>query len=240
MTTPQGISIFPFSPLVHILAFGLIAWIYITAKKIDSAREFGGTILALTSGMVLWVVICTALAVQDFFFQNNALFLPTMIFSIFAVAVLPVTYKFSKNLKGLIDLFIDSVPPKHIVSVHIVRLVALGPVYKMFMGLLPAHFIVPSGIPDFTLGLTAIYVSRNVDKLSNRFLITWNIFGMLVFVIALVTMQFSLMGPFQIFTEGPTAREVISFPMSLAPTFTGPVFIGLHFVSIAQILKRNN
>jgi hypothetical protein len=71
MTPIEDISIFPFSPLVHILAFGLIAWIYVTARKIDSAREFGGTILAVTSGMVFWIVICTALAIQDFFFYNG-------------------------------------------------------------------------------------------------------------------------------------------------------------------------
>jgi hypothetical protein len=98
--------------------------------------------------------------------------------------------------------------------------------------------IVPSGVPDLLFGFSAVYVGWNADRLSRRFLIAWNTAGIFVFLGTLVTMQLSLPGPLGIFTDEPTTRMVVSFPMVLVPTFIAPMFILIHFLSIKQVLQR--
>ncbi|MFQ6022397.1 MAG: hypothetical protein ACE5NW_06715 [Acidiferrobacterales bacterium] len=229
-----------FSPLTHAIAFGLILWFFISAKKVDSSKKFGTTILLLSLSLILWVALSTALAVQDFYFQKNAFFLPIVIFAILPVAGLMIAYIVSPSVKGLADLFIDHLPRGHLAAIHIARVLAIGTIYKMFAGLLPAHFIVPTGIPDFIFGLSAIYVAWQAEQLSDRAFLVWNIVGLAIFGVALVTMQLSLPGPLHVINDGPTTREVVSFPMSLVPTFIAPFFITVHLVAIAKVLKGAN
>lgn len=228
-----------FSPLTHAIALGLIVWFYVTGKKLDSNKRFGSTILLLSLSLVLWVALSTALAVEDVYFDNNALFLPIVIFSLLPVATLIIAYGASSSVRGLTQLFIDRLPRRHFAAVHIVRVLAIGTIYKMFVGLLPAHFIVLTAIPDFIFGLSAIYVAFKAEQLSDKAFLAWNVAGITIFGVALVTMQFSLPGPLHIIADGPTTREVVSFPMSLVPTFIAPFLIIVHLVTIAKVLGGN-
>ena len=62
--------------------------------------------------------------------------------------------------------------------------------------------------------------------------------GIFVLFVALVTLQLSLPGSLRIFTDEPTTRMVVSFPMVLVPTFIAPMFILIHLLSIKQVFEQ--
>ena len=228
----------PFSPLVHIIALSLILWFAVTAVQLDAAKQFTVTIYGLVSGFILWVVIATLLAIQDVYFNYNAEFLPVIILSSSIVSALPVVYFFSTRIRGLVDMMIDKITRRQIAVVYIARILAIGAIYKMFIGALPVHFVASSAVPDLFFGLSAIYVAWRAERLSNRFFILWNIAGIAILFTALITMHFTLPGLLHFVSDGPTAREVVSFPMVLVPLFVAPFFINLHLLAIAKTWKQ--
>ena len=232
-------STLSFSPLVHIIAIFLIIWFHFTATGVDKNREYRRTIWMTILGLVAWVILCTGLALQDFFFQNNPHFYPVVIFSLGSGGILAIAYLAIPSFKGLVDLMIEKVPLKQTIMIHSLRVAAVGAIYKMMMGEMPIHFVASAGIPDLTFGASAIYFASRSGRFSNRFLITWNLVGISIFGVALLAMQFSLPGIFNVFSGEPTTRMVVSFPMVLVPTFVAPIHIAVHIISIMQILKRN-
>ena len=227
-----------FSPLVHIIAIFLIIWFYFTATGVDKNREFRPTIWLTTLGLACWVILCTELALQDFYFQNNASFYPVVIFSLGSGAILAIAYIAIPSFKGLVDMLIEEVPLKQSIIIHSLRIGAIGAIYKMMIGEMPVHFVASTGIPDLMFGTSAIYMATRVSRFSNGFLIIWNMVGISIFGVALLFMQFSLPGILNVFSGEPTTRMVVSFPMVLVPTFIGPMHIAVHILSIMQILKR--
>ena len=151
------------------------------------------------------------------------------------MAVLLFTYQTSSKLRGLIATFLVGISRRQLAAIHIVRLLAVGTIYKMLIGQLPIYFVGASGVPDFLIGASAVYIAVKADVLSDRAFIVWNLLGITVSGVALVTMQLSLPGPLYMITQGPTTQEVLSFPMSLVPTFIAPFFIVLHLLAIAKV-----
>ena len=132
-------------------------------------------------------------------------------------------------------------PLEALTRVHAVRILALGTIYKWLVGELPTHFILPVGVPDFLIGLTAFWIARLSTRDPQRarpLLIAWNAVGVAVLLSAPVLIQLSQPGPFQLYFQGPTTHEVLGFPMSIVPTLAAPVFVGLHLIALHRLLAR--
>lgn len=228
---------FAFSPLVHILGIFLIIWFHFTANRIDKNGDHRRTNWMTTLGLISWVILCTGLAVQDFYFQNNAGFYPVVVFSLGSGVILGAAYMTMPSFKNLVDILMEKVPLKHTIMIHSLRIAAVGAIYKMMIGTLPIHFVASAGITDLMFGISAIYIAVWIDRFSNRFLIIWNMVGISIFTVALLVMQFSLPGILNVFAGAPTSQMVVSFPMVLVPTFVAPMHIAVHILSLMHILR---
>lgn len=227
-----------FSPLVHIIALGLVGWFYSTARRVDREGEHRGAAFGLTVAMLAWIALSTWLALEDFYYEQNPRFLAAAAAAIFTVVAGAGAALLIPPLRGLTDLLTRKLPLQDAIRVQALRATALGTIFKMMSGDLPASFVLAAGVPDTLFGVSAFFVARKADALPRRFLAAWNIAGVLIFIVALVAMQLSLPGPLQLFTEAPTTRVAVSFPMALVPTFIAPALILVHFLSLAQIAWR--
>jgi len=230
--------IFSVSPLVHGLALAQMAWFYETASRADERGAHRRTIRNLLWVSGGWIALTTWLAADGFYYRYNARFMPVVIVSLLAVTLLVLATRGFSAVCALVNRMIERVSFGRLAIVQVLRVGALGAIYKAATGQLPVHMGIGTGIPDFLFGLSAIYVARNAERLSSRFHLAWNVVGIAIFFAALVAMQLTVPGPFHFITDGPTAREVFSFPMSLAPTFLAPCFIGINLLGIEKLRRK--
>jgi hypothetical protein len=149
----------------------------------------------------------------------------------------------SQDVRELLSRFAAGTPPASLAAVHTVRVLALGTIYKWWLGALPGHFILPVAVPDFLIGLSAPFVSRSLARGragSRRLFAAWNLIGALVLLMAPPLIQLSQPGPLQRFTTGPNTDEVLGFPMSIVPTFVAPVLILLHVAALVGLARRRD
>lgn len=221
------------------IALALIGWFYWAARRVDHTGTYHSAAMGLTLSMLVWISLCSWLALEDFFYQQNARFLAVVVASIAVVALILGAFLRVPALRGLVSLLMRDLSRGQVIAVQALRITALGAILKMLSGELPATFVLPSALTDMLFGFSAVYVSWNADRWSRRFLIAWNSAGIFIFLGALVTMQLSLPGPLRIFTEEPTTRIVVSFPMVLVPIFIAPMFILIHLLSIKQVFEQD-
>ena len=103
-------------------------------------------------------------------------------------------------------------------------------------GNLPAAFAIPTGLSDVTIGSTAlIAVSRLVsrDGVPKRGFILWHRFGVFALLVSGGTGILTSPTPLGIFASDVTSQAMSRFPLSLVPTFLGPVVLILHLMALA-------
>ena len=135
---------------------------------------------------------------------------------------------------------VESLPLRWLIGAQAIRITAIGTIVKYLDGDLPGHFILPVGVPDLAVGLTALpmawWASRNPVR-ARTSLIAWNLFGASIFLSAGILMHVSMPGPVQVFTSGPTTQTLFEFPLALVPTFLVPCFVGLHLACLWRITR---
>jgi len=131
--------------------------------------------------------------------------------------------------KGTTDL--------QLVSIHVLRLLAIGTVIKYMEGQLPRHFIIWGSLPDFLFGVSAVVVTSlaTYGSLSQDFLYTWHAVGFSLFAGAGISMFFSVPSPLRLYHDKPDTSIVFQFPMVLAPNFTVPLFMLAHAFALLKL-----
>jgi hypothetical protein len=127
--------------------------------------------------------------------------------------------------------FLLSLDPRTLTIVQSWRIAGFAFLVLYAYSILPGQFALPAGWGDIAIGATAPLVAL---KLANprhkKSFIFWQLLGITDLVTAVGTgVTTQLMHPNGIAT---TAMTVL--PMSLIPTFAVPLFMILHFISIAQ------
>ena len=82
-----------------------------------------------------------------------------------------------------------SISLQELTWIHVIRIGAMGTILKMLNGALPAHFIVPVGIPDLLFGLSVPVMAWLVFKkrvIGRTGLVVWNVVGSVVFLPTLI------------------------------------------------------
>ena len=127
--------------------------------------------------------------------------------------------------------FLLSLNPQTLTMVQAWRIAGFTFLALYTYGILPGALALPAGWGDIAIGATAPLVALKLANPRNRkSFIVWQLLGITDLVTAVgsgVTAQF--INPHGIAT---TAMTVL--PMSLIPTFAVPLFMILHFISIAQ------
>jgi hypothetical protein len=122
----------------------------------------------------------------------------------------------------------------------------LGGVFLVLLsfGLMPAAFALPAGLGDVAIGVTAPFIARAMEGPSrfrfSRWFLIWQLFGVLDLVVA-VGMGATLRA-FPYVAGGSANGELMivmsQLPLSLIPAFAVPLFVILHFASLAQVRAR--
>jgi hypothetical protein len=132
--------------------------------------------------------------------------------------------------------FTLSVNPTILTAAQAWRLIGFTFVLLEARGVLPADFALPAGYGDMAIGATAAFVACMFANPSHRnSFILWQVLGItdLVLAVTLGTTA-SLISP-----HGPTTVAMTVLPLSLVPTFLGPLFMIFHVICIAQARTWN-
>jgi hypothetical protein len=134
--------------------------------------------------------------------------------------------------------FTESISLRLIVGSHLWRFVGLGFVIGWLKGALPAGFAIPEGFGDIIAAAGALALLPKLRKgtASRGWLLAWNTFGFIDLVSAIVMGVLYSNGPLGILSAGTvTTRLMVTFPVSLIPTFFVPLFILLHALTFKRI-----
>ena len=115
--------------------------------------------------------------------------------------------------------------------------------HKGAQGLLPLHFVLLLAVPDLLIGLTALPMWRRAARLArdrDPLLLAWNLFGAGLLMTGPLVIELSQPGLFGVWTEGARTDEVLSFPLSIVPTFVAPLFVVLHAAAIFRLSARSS
>jgi hypothetical protein len=128
-----------------------------------------------------------------------------------------------------------------IVGLHLWRLVGLGFVAAWLSGDLPGGFAIPEGLGDAAAaaGAAALLPSLRRGAAPRRWLLAWNSFGLVDLLSALVVGILYSNGSLGVLSRGGMTTELmVTFPVSVIPTFLVPLFILLHLLTYSRVEGR--
>ncbi len=228
----------PFSPLSHLIALGLVAWLGVMFGRVAPERDLRAARLSVLAVLLGWILASSAIAYRGLYLRWNAEYLLVVAGTLAPLVLVSGLAAVSPRVRRLFAVFLERISLESLTSVHVVRVLAIGTLYKWLSGALPGHFIVPVGIPDFLIGLTALPMSWRVAKdprAYRRLFTAWNLIGAGAYLLAVPLIQLSQPGPLHLFSGGARTDEVLSFPMSIVPTFIAPVLLAIHVASLVKV-----
>jgi hypothetical protein len=137
--------------------------------------------------------------------------------------------------------FTETIPMAVLVGSHLWRFVGIGFVIGWLTGALPAGFGIPEGFGDIIAALGALLLLPKVRKgtASRGWLLAWNTFGMIDLLSAItVGLLFSQSRLGVLSTPTSSTVALVTFPVSIIPTFFVPLFVLMHALTFKRIAPR--
>jgi len=139
-----------------LVGLSLMSGIVFTAWRFAHEREVQKQatkiVLGYLSTLVAWALLTSWFALGDSYEETTAYF--AMDAATFVPFAITGCFLLLPNSRRVFTQWTMSVSLREFARIHIIRLAAVGTIFKMLNGDLPAHFIVPVGIPDFLFGLS--------------------------------------------------------------------------------------
>ena len=158
-------------------------------------------------------------------------------FIVVPIALGVVSYRLSPSLRA----WTDRLSLTWMVGLHTWRFVGFGFVAAWLFGKLPGGFAIPEGLGDAVAaaGAVALLPSLRRGTVSGTWLLVWNTFGLVDLLSALMVGVFYSNGPLGVLSRGGITTELmVTFPVSLIPTFLVPLFILLHLLTFARLARH--
>jgi hypothetical protein len=133
--------------------------------------------------------------------------------------------------------FANGISLRLLVGSHLWRFVGLGFVIAWMTGHLPAGFGIPEGLGDVVAALGALLLlpKLRAGSIPRGWLLAWNTWGFVDLVSAITMGVLYSNSSLGILSPGTvTTQLMVTFPVSLIPTFFVPLFLLVH----ALIFKR--
>jgi hypothetical protein len=149
-----------------------------------------------------------------------------------------VAYRLSPLLRAWTDRFSLT----WMVGLHTWRFVGFGFVAAWLFGRLPGGFAIPEGLGDAVAaaGALALLPSLRRGTVSRTWLLVWNTFGLVDLLSALMMGVLYSDGPLGVLSRGGVTTELmVTFPVSLIPTFLVPLFILLHLLTFTRLARHH-
>lgn len=232
-----------FSPAAPLLVVGVLGAIavgtHLAVRNGHLGKGGARRVYGLLGLLLAWAAASALLAYRGAYLDPQVLqSLPYTYLPFVPFAIVFGGLALSAELRRAVQSVLRHAPLYGLVFFHAIRVTGIGSIIKLSKGELPAHFILPVGVPDLLVGLTAVILGIRLYKrrpVSHSLLVGWNAFGVALFLSAPVVLHLSLPGPLQIYFDGPTTAEVFEFPMALVPTFLVPMFMLMHIGTIWKL-----
>jgi hypothetical protein len=222
---------------VQLVVYGGIVFVAVSATAILAvllARPASrGVAIGVGLGLAGWFAAASALAQVGFLGGGQA---PGFaVFGLrFAVPLVLVAIAFAA-FEPLRRAALDPELQPSLIAIQTFRVI--GGVFLVLLALnaLPAIFAVPAGTGDVLIGLTAPVVARSVRAGRTGRAITWNLLGLLDFVVAVTVGVAASPGPLRVLTVTPSTAALSVLPLVLIPTFLVPLAAIMHLVSLRAL-----
>lgn len=177
-----------------------------------------------------WAAIIASLAWKGFF--QNTWALPPRMLVVLVPAILAVVY-FYRTIP------VERVCVRGLLWVHVLRVPVEYILYCLFLkGLLPRSMTFAGWNMDVLSGFSALIISCYLlaarKKLSKPFLRTWNIAGMVLLAVVVITAVLSAPSPIQLLAFEQPNRAILLFPYTLLPAIVVPLVLLSHLLGLKK------
>ena len=207
-------SLAAFLSLVAFVVFALLLGVWWSGHRLTHTRRWrrvGGVAV----GLGLWLAVPFALAETGVLSRFDAVPPPAMVLNVLLV-VGTVAFAFSPLGTSLAR----GVPLAALVAVQGFRLPLELLLHRLYAeGVLPVQMTYEGWNFDILTGLLALVVGGLLWRgvVSERWAAAWNVLGLVLLTVVVVTAVLSLPTPFQRFTAEPTTRAVVTAPLVWLP-----------------------
>ncbi len=192
----------------------------------------------ITVGLIIWLIIQMVLTLQNFYSSDTTLLPPRIfLFGILPTFLTIIILFLSK--KGL--HFIESLSLKNYTYLNVVRIPVEFVLWWLFLNKCVPELMTFEGRNyDIIAGISAPFIAYygfTKEKLSNRFLLVWNIICLGLLINIGVHGFLSAPSPLQKFAFNQPNIALLYFPFSWLVSFIVPIVLLGHFTAIRQLLK---
>jgi hypothetical protein len=232
-------------PIYISLIFGLttIATLFMFFKVVVNSKyePIRKNATKVTLGLTIWLVIQAVLTLQNFY-NSNTNILPPRIFLFGVLPTFITIIILFLTQKG--RHFIDRLSLKHYTLLNIVRIPVEFVLWWLFLNKSVPELMTFEGRNfDIIAGITAPFIAYfgfTKGKLSNKFVLAWNIISLGLLINIGVNCFLSAPSPLQKFAFDQPNIALLYFPFSWLVSFIVPIVLLGHLVSIRQLLKQKN
>jgi hypothetical protein len=221
--------------LMTYVLIGVGLWLGLESADLTPGQR-RATWLAVTIPYTLWFAVAWSAAINGVFLRTGTSLLPLAIF--LPVIVGTPLLLLSKRVGQVLD----AMPVSWLVALQLYRVFGSVFLAAGLRGALPGVFAVPAGIGDVLTGLFAVPAAIAVatgTAQGRRAAITWNIFGLADFAVAITLGLITSPGTFQLIVPNVPSIGAGAYPNVLTPAFVVPSSILLHALSLRQLRRRN-
>src|SRR5712671_2916961 len=225
---------------IRLMTYGLIAvglWLGLESTDLTPGQR-RTTWLAVIIPYTLWFAVAWSAAINGVF-RTGTSPLPVLPLAIFLPVIIGAPLLLLSKRVGQV---LDAMPASWLVALQLYRVFGSWALAASLRGALPGVFGVPAGIGDMLTGLfavpTAIAVATGTDP-GRRAAITWNIFGLADFAVAITLGLITSPGPLQLIVPNVPSIGAGAYPSVLTPAFVVPSSILLHALSLRQLRRRS-
>ena len=222
----------------RLMTYGLIGvglWLGLESTDLTPGQR-RATWLAVTIPYTLWFAVAWSAAINGVFHRRGTLLLPLAIF--LPVIIGAPLLLLSKRVGQVLD----AMPVTWLVALQLYRVFGSVFLAAGLRGALPGVFAVPAGIGDVLTGLFAVPAAIAVatgTAQGRRAAITWNIFGLADFAVAITLGLITSPGTFQLIVPNVPSIGAGAYPNVLTPAFVVPSSILLHALSLRQLRRHS-
>ena len=221
--------------LLMTLVLFLFCWlVYHLNLSVTKSLISGKNAILLLIITLCWLTflyfLTTTVFIKDFYS-----FPPHML----AVVLPPLITIIYFIFKGHADGFIQSIDQKSLIGFQSFRIAMELILLQLSINGLWNRRLTFEGFNfDIVIGISAIvfYLLLKEKKTGNRFILGWNIAGLLFLINIVVLAVLSTPYPFAVYTDEPINRIVFDFPFILLPGFIVPMAYTVHLLSIRKCM----
>ncbi len=221
--------------LLFILIVIITYWFLIAAARKNNTDK---TIFIISTTIIIWLALQATLA-KTFFYTVTKTLPPRVALTVVPPLLLIILLFITTAGRR----FIDSLSMKILTQLHFVRVLVELILWRLFIYKLVPELMTFEGRNfDILAGLTAPFIAYYgfvKRKLSNRFMLVWNVICLLLLLNIVINAILSAPSLFQQFAFEQPNIAVLYFPYVWLPSFIVPVVLFSHLVLIRRLMKKD-